>query len=661
MSVPGGTGADEVLSRQHGLPVFATVFAVLLALYLVTLAPDITLWDSGEFNAAAGSLGIPHPPGTPLFILIARAWSLVLGVLPQALAVNALSAVASAAACAFLAGLVGKWTANRWAGIAGGLIAGATFAVWQNATETEVYALSFLLAVLLVVTGERAGSEDRARYRVLLAYLLGLAVAVQISALVAAPAAVFLAASPRHELRWPRLLSLGGVLLLATGIGVVSQGLMAFGLLGLAVGAFLEPELPAWRRVTGPAALALVTLLGASATLFMLVRAGHDPGVNQGNPETWQAFVDVIARRQYDVPPLWPRRAPIWIQIANFFQYADWQIAFGLDDSVAASWRRTPWSVLFAAASWVGARWQWRRNRHSALAMLLLLGGASLGVIAVLNLRAGPTIGIGVLPPDAPHEPRERDYFFALAFATAAVWAGIGAMVTATKVVPRRLWLGAAVAALPVALNWSMANRRREPDAALPRALGAELLRSAPPRGVLLLAGDNDSYATWYQQQVRGLRSDVTPITIPLLGARWYREELARRDSLLASDEVESWAGEAATIRAIGRNSRRLRRPVAAALSVSPVTREIAGHYWILRGLVFVEAPDSVAAVDREASLAAATRIGQDVPALSRPARDPTGRYVAGLLACPRLVLEELSSVDARAAEISLDSRCNLK
>ena len=69
------------------------------------------------------------------------------------------------------------------------------------------------------------------------------------------------------------------------------------------------------------------------------------------------------------------------------------------------------------------------------MAVLLLM--SSLGVVAVLNLRAGPSILDTVLPEGSSHEPRERDYFFALAFATAGTWIGAGAVVLA------RRWLGA--------------------------------------------------------------------------------------------------------------------------------------------------------------------------------------------------------------------------
>jgi hypothetical protein len=455
-------------------------------------------------------------------------------------------------------------------------------------------------------------------------------------------------------------------LLVVIGLGVVVPALIALGALAVAVAALrLRPWRGEVRPMALPAALLLVAL-GASAALFMLVRSGHDPGVNQGNPMTWQAFVDVVARRQYDVPGLWPRRAPLWIQLANLVQYSDWQVAFGLDDGVAASWRRTPLTIAFGAMAITGLQTLRRRNRRGARAAALLIASASLGVVAVLNLRAGPSIGVGLLPVGAGHEPRERDYFFALAFGTAAALAGVGAASLARQRTVRVAAL-AAVALAPVALNWPAATRRRRPDAGLANALGEALLRSAPSHAVLLLAGDNDSYAVWHQQHARGLRTDVVPLTIPLLGAKWYRAELGRRSQLLDSGFVARWYGEEATLRRVADAARRQGRRLSASVTVNRNTRNALARSWSLRGMVYASDPstDSVAAttaprLDRAVTDSVARRIDVLVPPGAGPAREGTARYVASLLECPRAALEAAAGSETNRTAL-LASTCNFK
>jgi hypothetical protein len=645
----------------------ATTIAVsvlLLAVYAASLAPSVTLWDAGEFQAAAASLGIPHPPGTPLYILLANTWARVLGFIPFSVALNLLSAFCTAIACGLLGGLMTRWTGSRLTGIAGGITAGSMLAVWLNATETEVYAVSMLLAVLMVVAGERAGLRDSLRYRVLLAYLIGLAIPIQISALVAAPPAILLAAMTSGRLRpdLRHLLSLGGVLVVVIAVSSGSVGLAVGGF-----GALLAGML--WRgagagRPLEPVALMLVAGVALTATMFMLVRAAHDPLINQGNPSTLGAMMDVVTRQQYPVPGIWPRRAPVWIQLLNLVQYADWQVASGLDSSVSASWWRTPWSVLSLVLLVSGARWHWRRDRRSAWGALALLAFATLGIVAVLNLSAGPSILDRILPPGALHEPRERDYFFALGFATAGLWIGAGAVLAAQRWLTARPGLvtpvALGIAALPVALNWTAATRR--PDALIAPTYAEALLASVPPQSVLLLAGDNDTYTVWYRQAVLGERRDVVPITIALLGADWYREEQRRRYRLLDSTLAAVWHGERPTLAALVAGARREGRPVTASMSVSPALRRELAPAWALGGLAYV-ATDTVQRgdiVDSARTTAVANLIETRLGFTPR-GRDPASAYVARLMRCPASILQLGSSAEGRGEIASLDSRCNFK
>src|SRR5712692_10174765 len=72
-----------------------------LAVYLCTLAPTVTPEDSGELIAAAYTLGVPHPPGYPLWCLLAQLFRLVPGPNP-AFAINLMSAVLGAIAASLV-------------------------------------------------------------------------------------------------------------------------------------------------------------------------------------------------------------------------------------------------------------------------------------------------------------------------------------------------------------------------------------------------------------------------------------------------------------------------------------------------------------------------------------------------------------------------------
>lgn len=502
----------------------------------------MTWWDSGEFIAAVHSLGVPHPPGTPLYVIVGNVWAMLVVPFEYAVRVNLLSAVATAAAAALIGSMLARRTRDAVAGFAAAICAGAAASVWRNANEAEVYALALLAAVLILWTAERAGSEQEPgaawRWILLTAYACGLAYAVHLAALVAVPAALLLIA------RVPK----------RVGLTPVAQ-------------------------------LAGVLLLGASIVLFMIVRAQHDPWVNQGNPSTWSSFVDVLGREQYADPGFWPRQAPLYLQIGNWFEYADWQFALGLDPAPPPSVARTSVTLLFAALALYGSVAHRVLDRGSWRALAVLFATASLGVILYLNLKAGPSYGAGVLPDNAPREARERDYFFATSFLVWGLWAGFGAVHLGRRVAralsarahaqPVLTAVGVAVAGVPIVLNWTAVDRSAGSDSRAPIESARRILGSVPRGGVLLAAGDNDTYPVWYAQRVEGFRRDVTGVTIPLLGTQWYRAELARRHGLLDDELVTTWRGVPATVgevcrRALAAGRELALTPIAARLRLPP-------------------------------------------------------------------------------------------
>jgi len=638
-----------VLGRQRLAPAIAG--ALLFVVYVATVAPTVTLWDAGEFIAAIETVGIPHPPGTPLYVLIARVWSDVLGFLPRALATNLFSAAATAAAAALLAALLVRTTRQPIAALAAAMCAGATATVWSNATETEVYAASLALSLAMLLVGERAGRESDARWSVLLAYLFAAAIPLHMSALVAGPGAILLASLDESGgVRRARALTLVGAGLIAAGAGMVSVPLILVGVTVTVLGALSAPAY-------GAGTVAVVAL-GLSAVIVLLVRSAHDPALDAGNPETWPALLDVIARRQYAPSGLWPRQAPLWVQLGNLVQYLDWQFAMGLDAGVGPSVLRTPLTVMYAALGLTGCVRQARDDRRSWLALATVFASATLGLVAYMNFKAGASYAWAFVPDADRHEVRERDYFFALGFFVWGAWAGYGAVRLLSS---RRLqWLGIAVACLPLVLNWRVANRRREPEASLAHTAARAWLVPLPQRAVLVTGGDNDSFPLWYLKLVEGVRPDVAVITAPLLGADWYRAEVATRYGLLPLEAVTSRLSQGQRLRALASLAAREARPVAASVFVDSARRAHLSSAWAFDGLTF-RAGTGSRGVTRDGQQAA--RVSALIPSrllerepLDTPDRAP--RFMARTLRCPSVVARSLRESDGAG---SLDSTCNFR
>src|SRR5438067_12843097 len=119
-----------------------------LILYILTLAPTTQFWDTSEYIAAAYTLGIPHPPGNPLFTLVAHVWGLIPWAVGYAERINLFAAVTSAvsAGCWFLVGerwlrsIVPATWPRRLAALAGAIVSATSFTVWnQSVVNEKVY------------------------------------------------------------------------------------------------------------------------------------------------------------------------------------------------------------------------------------------------------------------------------------------------------------------------------------------------------------------------------------------------------------------------------------------------------------------------------------------------------------------------------------------
>lgn len=575
---------------------------ILFATYLATSAPDLTFWDASELATAAHTLGIPHPPGTPLWVLIAHIATNAFSAAGPARAVTLLSVCAGALTAGVGAAMVSRWIGARGA-IAAAVTAGTMYSVWANATETEVYAVSLLLSVMLLAAGDMAGrsgvtAETRARWRAVIVFYSALAISVHLSVWVAIPAAIALAwngALPRRN------------------------------------------EIVLWFALA---------LLGLSAIAILPLLSGREPLLDTGHPVTLSALSDLLQRKQYAVSGLWLRSAPLWLQWGNVLEWADWQVAFGVHPFAPPSFVRTTLSVAWGWLGVLGVRALWRQDRRVGRAVLLLLLCGTFGVATWLNMKAGPSYGVGVLPEGALHEARERDYFFVLGFWAWGLVAGVGLTVLSrsfARRLPRAMAiLPLGLAAVPLLLNHRVVDRTPEPLATLPRTVARLLLDAVPPNGVLYAAGDNDSFPLWYLQQVELVRPDVTIITIPLLGAEWYREQLHRRRSLLPAAAVTPWIGLSATVRASALLAAERTRPIRVSVLVSRLDRGRVDPSvgWALEGLVYAPTR-ALPAGTVGVNLAAVTRASALVPPSALqplpPWRDGAALHMQALLRCAQV------------------------
>ena len=189
------------------------IFGVAAFTYLMTIEPTASLWDCGEFIASAFKLEVGHPPGNPVFMIMARFFTLFAGSDTSKVAamVNSMSALASAFTILFLFWTIthlarkilvkneDQFTSGRiMAIIASGLVGALAYtfsdSFWFSAVEGEVYATSSLFTALVfwaILKWEDVADEKYAdRWIILIAYLMGLSIGVHLLNLLAIPAIV---------------------------------------------------------------------------------------------------------------------------------------------------------------------------------------------------------------------------------------------------------------------------------------------------------------------------------------------------------------------------------------------------------------------------------------------------------------------------------------
>ena len=189
----------------------AVLGLVTLGIYIRTVAPTVAGGDSGELITAGYTLGVVHPPGYPLYTLLAKIFTFIpIGTI--AWRVNLLSAVCGAVAATLLFLAVARWSRSVWAGLVSASLFAFSRRVWPHAVTAEVFALNNLFIAGIVYltvrfSGERPAEASAVRRRHMVACVLFFWIGLGLTnhhtlIFYALPAAIFVLLDP--TLREPR-------------------------------------------------------------------------------------------------------------------------------------------------------------------------------------------------------------------------------------------------------------------------------------------------------------------------------------------------------------------------------------------------------------------------------------------------------------------------
>ena len=515
----------------------AIAAGLVFVLYLLTLAPSVAMWDTGEYMAAVKVLGIPHPPGNPFFVLLGHAFASLPIPVSYGARINIMAALASALSAGFwfliTERIVARWIADRSqrlvvAGLAT-LIGATAFTVWnQSVVNEKVYTISLLFFTItswiIIEWIEDPDSPRADRLIVLVCFLLGLGYSNHPAGFLPLPAAgvAMLMTRWRTLLRWKLVLAALGAL-----------------------------------------------IIGLTPFIYEPVRAAYFPGINEGAPTACETKLEAsctftgltkerlmanINREQYGQKL--ERGAPYSAQVGMWWLYFKWQ--WLRDSHQTHQGPQFTLAFLFLVLGLLGGYVHWDRDRKTFWYFGPLMFTMTLALIYYLNFKYGWSQDPG--NRDVAHEVRDRDYFYIWSFSAWGVWAAIGlayvweqlayivggetrtaekpggekgggkkAVAVATWPTRRGFMLAAPIlliALIPLFANWRFASRAGHE---FTDQWARDYLNSLEPYAIVITNGDNDTFPLWYAQEVEGVRRDVTVAVTTYLDTDWFVRQMIRR------------------------------------------------------------------------------------------------------------------------------------
>ena len=494
-----GRGSDAKEPAVLGVPLgrealvaAGLVGAVAFVTYALTVEPGVPTGDSGDLISSAYVLGVPHPPGYPLYMLLGYLAMLLPGGSP-ALQMNLLSGFFDAVAVSLVFLVVYRLVtvgpygeriaARRWgpfvAGASAALLLAFSTLFWAYSVVAEVFALNNLFAALLFLVGlEWCRRPDRVRLLWLWMFVFGLALCDQQTIALLLP---------------------GFVVLLWKGLRTSAGRGRRLSLreLGVALAAFAAGLLP---------------------FLYLPLAALGSPAINWGNPDSLGRFAAVVERRDYGSFSLvlGSKRGSIVENLELIFGDLTHGFVYV--------------GVVLAVA---GLCWAWRNHRAEGLALLIAFLAAGPVFMMATNTAYPDELAKGIIAR-----------FYILPSIPFAIVAGLGAWwlleraqgVRLPALRPRLVALsaGAVLLAAPVASAVAHYSTDDESGNYVAQAYGEDLLAPLAPDSVLLMRGDQNETSIAYVQNVLHYRTDVIALDTELLKLPSYVSQQRRRHPELA-------------------------------------------------------------------------------------------------------------------------------
>lgn len=474
------------------------VFFVSMLVYLMTIAPTLSFFDSGELISGSYTLGVSHPPGYPVYVTLGKLFTyLPFGNI--AFRVNLMSSFFAAMTSVIIYYITRAMLSDndndsfvlfkrlKFSDIAGILAALAfsfSYNLWAWAVVSKFYTLNaFVVAciLMLLIRWRRARLEEGSSggghslaYLYTIAFISGIAAVVHISQFVL----------------WPMYLLY--ILIVDGSVFYDFKDL-------LKPGSSKSPWALLQRLHLKTILIMLFFLaLGHSIYLHVPLRASREPLINWGGATNWTQFKWVYNREGY--PTVGGERSwsLLWKQMQSFNLVREF------------TWAGIP---IILMGLWGHFKKDWRHFT------ILVFG--SIFMIAAIIIGGNP--------------PKENIFLLQQFYIPVYIFLCIimgGTVYVALKLRPKSMLMAAIVLLLVIAYPASELKahywENDRSDNFIAYDMGNAELTFAPPFAVLFTWGDSGAFPMWYLQDVEKKRPDVLLVHTPHLPLGWFLKSIRR-------------------------------------------------------------------------------------------------------------------------------------